>query len=118
MNKFKKKCNKKRRIISSKNEKRKNHSFSSKVKIQLIDNPIERAIIWYNKENNQDLNKESDIDTVIRITLNFVRHNFSNYDKVSQFFQGNGSINRFQFKLDVNEMILKKYNHFQKELQI
>jgi len=101
---------KSKRLRKSKKEKM---NFIDKIKIKTITDPIDKALCFYNEEKNVRLKKQhQDHLFLVRIALNFIRHNHSNYDRLLTCFKGNDLVNLNQFKESVNEKILKKYNNF------
>lgn len=107
--------NNKRKYIFGKKKQEKNKSLKS-IKIRKVKNPVTLAIDKYNEYNRIKVSFSNSIPFLTRITLNFIRHELTNYHKVSLCFIGNKEINRSSFKVAINKKILQKYNYFQEEL--
>ena len=104
------------------NDKRKssNLKITRKIKIRIILNPVERSIIHYNFRNHgKEANVFTNIETIERITMNFIRHELTNYDKLLLSFDKtkDGMLELKQF---VNKKILQKYENdfIEKEVNI
>lgn len=95
-------------------------SIIKRLKIKVINNPLERCMEIYNndKQHNKVTYRTKGF-VLRRLTLNYIRHNFTNYDKVIK----NVSMSRRDldyFKARTNVEILKKYgkNFIQEEIRI
>lgn len=112
MKRFVNNCAKIRKI---ENEDRK---ILNKISVKLIDNPVEQAIIYYNKTNKNYIDHRTHKIVLERITMNFLRHSMTNYDKLVNTVAMKNK-NLLKFKRDVNKKIICKYgNSFvRKEIQ-
>ncbi len=112
MNNWKKKKAIKRIMITKKNdqEKRHCHKLLKKIKIKMIDNPIEKAVEYYNYLNPKAQVKVTYSKAfLLRLTLNHLRHDYSNYEQLIQQF-GSLLYNKYELKNQVNKIIVEKYN--------
>lgn len=110
--------NKNRRFYIKKKSKAKYDKckIMNKIKIKVIDNPVQTAINNFNIEKGAYITIKANPDLIKRIVLNYIRHEYSNYEKISKYFNGNSFANRTEFKNNTNKKILKKYNYFKQEL--
>lgn len=118
MNNFnrKKKYVNKKKYNAIKDEKEIHNAIIKKIKIKKIDNPIEKAINWYNNTNDANISYNDSPSFLVRIAINLIRHSYSNYDRLGTLVKGDKKINREHLKSDVNKKILRKYNNFEQEL--
>lgn len=91
--------------------KRKNTKILRKVSFKVIDNPVKTAITDYNNNNENKITcKTIKLIQMERITLNYIRHNLSNYDLlITRLSVTRNDVYIREFKNDVNEKITKKY---------
>lgn len=87
----------------------KRNKLMKKVKIKKINNPVEDAIQNYNKINSHNfVNAFTNYETIKRVTLNYIRHCHSNYDRIAVMHSKIGE-SYCLFKTEVNEKILQLY---------
>ncbi len=98
-------------FINLKNkEKHYSHKLLKRIKIKEIDDPIERALEHYYRVNpNAPVSESYSRTFLLRLTLNYIRHNYSNYERVIQQI-GSTLYNKIELKEYVNNVIVKKYN--------
>lgn len=93
----------------------------NRIKVTVINNPVEKAITDYNKSNPENkMNCACDIKTITRITLNFLRHRFTNYEiEIARLGLCPKRNNLFAFKKDTNSYILRRYgtNFIEEEVE-
>jgi len=103
-NKQYKSLNKKRANSKKPYEYKDEKDIIKKLKIKMIEDPIEKSIKAYQKDHYGEI-PYYNYELIKRITLNFIRHNLTNYDIIvndKSFINDN-------FKSLVNEKIMKKY---------
>ena len=86
----------------------------SKIRIKIINDPIKSSINWYIKENNCSSKHNYDYfiknkQFAIRIFLNHIRHNHSNYIKLITRLKIMNSCEEIKFREEVNKIILRIY---------
>lgn len=95
-------------------------SLISKIKVKIIDNPIEDSVEIYIKKS-KGLAERKDLtgnyqkehkDFIERILLNNIRHNYSNYMKLLSTNLLINDDERAKFKEATNEIIKKKYKEY------
>jgi hypothetical protein len=75
----------------------------------MIDNPIENAVEYYNKLNPTAPATLADSKSLLlRLTLNHIRHNYSNYEQLIKQV-GSKLYNKIELKKNVNQAIIQKY---------
>lgn len=80
-----------------------------KIKVKIVDNPVKLAIDSYiNLHPQQTFRAISNDQFLIRITLNYIRHCLSNYEKLIQQVR-HLKCNCQEFKNLVNQIIISKY---------
>ena len=90
--------------------------FFKRLKIEIIDDPILKSIKFY-KEQDIYLNENDSIDKIIRMTINYIRHNLTNYDNMLINFSVKGFYSKDKFRVDVNKRIMEKYNYFKEDIK-
>lgn len=110
------------------NNKKKRQSIKKRntlkrIKIKIVENPVENAIDHYNtlKGNNPcTTNFETDVIVLTRITLNYIRHKQTNYDIVVRELGLQGNNDTKSLRSNVNFLIIKKYgdNFITKEVEL
>ena len=107
----KKKANKSIQMVTANN--RKNtccHKILKRIKIKVIDNPIAKALEYYNKLNpDTHVTLSHSKVFLLRLTLNHIRHNYSNYEQLIQQI-GTTLYNKIELKQQVNQAIVAKYH--------
>lgn len=100
----------KKNNYDSNNGKLKTKHFLKKIKIKLVDNPIQDSIDHYNNEiyNDGTITIDHNKDFLLRITLNFIRHRLSNYEQLIHNHYPS-SFRKEKIKESCNELIIKKY---------
>ncbi|WP_198263915.1 hypothetical protein [sulfur-oxidizing endosymbiont of Gigantopelta aegis] len=82
----KKKANRAHDFINLKNKENDAYlKLLKRIKIKVIDNPIEKALEYY-YEANPDAQVISTYSNnfLLRLALNHIRHNYSNYERIIQ----------------------------------
>ena len=80
-----------------------------KIKVKIVDDPVKLAMDSYINLHPQLSFKSISNDTfLLRITLNYIRHCLSNYEKLIQQIS-HLKCNYQQFKQLVNKTIMQKY---------
>ena len=107
----KKKANKANDFINLKNkENHTYHKLLKRIKIKVIDNPIEKALEYYCSVNpGAQVAPTYSNNFLLRLTLNHIRHNYSNYERIIQQI-GSTLYNKIELKEHVNQAIIEKYN--------
>jgi len=82
-----------------------------KIKVRIIDDPIQKSIDEYNKNHFGFLCTNYDDALIVRVTLNHLRHHFTNYDEILK------TLNHADYDFNglkelVNKKIMKKYRHY------
>jgi len=87
-----------------------------KLNVEVIDDPIDKAIQQYIYHNKSDTTLQeakeyfkNDKDFIERITLNFIRHNYSNYDYLVRKVECLSNHSKLTLKQKCNKLILRKY---------
>ena len=90
-------------------ENHRHHKLLKRIKIKVIDHPIEKALEYYYKVNpNASMDTPYSNNFLLRVTLNYIRHNYSNYERVIQQM-GSSLYNQIELKKYVNQAIIEKY---------
>jgi len=89
-------------------EKVQKKKILNRITIELKDDALFNAIEFYNEDKTNKINNNTNPDTLVRILLNYIRHNLTNYDTVIHPLSKT-DFNLFAFKRKVNEMITEKY---------
>ena len=80
-----------------------------KIKVKIVDNPVKLAIDSYtNLHPQQPFRSTFNNEFLLRITLNYIRHCLSNYEKLIQKIS-TLKYNYQEFKQMVNKTIMQKY---------
>ena len=107
----KKKANRANIFIKQKNKEHHSyHKLLKRIKIKVIDDPVEKALAYYYRVN-PDVQIASSYSNsfLLRLTLNYIRHNYSNYERIIQQI-GSTLYNKIALKEHVNQAIIEKYN--------
>ena len=68
-----------------------------------------KALEYYNKLNPRaNVSLSDSKDFLLRLTLNYIRHNYSNYEQLIQQIS-NQVYNKIELKQKVNQAIIEKY---------
>ena len=81
-----------------------------RLSIKKIHNPVLYSIEEYNKQQGKHLNIFTNKEVLKRITINTIRHEFTNYDKVIKSLDIDLD-NSLEFKKYTNKKIYKKYGN-------
>ena len=86
------------------------HKILKRIKIKVIDKPIDTALEYYNTLNpDAHVSLSDSKDLLRRLTLNHIRHNYSNYEQLIQQI-GTTLYNKIELKQQVNQAIVEKYH--------
>ncbi|MCU7958571.1 MAG: hypothetical protein KZQ58_00945 [gamma proteobacterium symbiont of Bathyaustriella thionipta] len=97
------------RVIANQ-ENNKMRKILKRIKIKVIENPVNKAIDYYRQQHPENqLQAGLPKDFLMRLTLNYIRHNCSNYDQMIRQI-GTALYYKLDLKQQVNKAIVKKYN--------
>ena len=81
-----------------------------RLKINYIESPLSLAMIVYNLSNDNEVHRKTSYKVLERITLNFIRHKFTNYEiLIKQLAVSGKSVSLIDFKRQVNKKIIEFY---------
>lgn len=87
--------------------KKKNKKFC-RLNVKIISNPVLFSIEEYSKQDGKHVGIFTNKDVLERITINTIRHELTNYDKLVKNLDMSKT-ELFEFKKYTNDKIYKKY---------